>query len=344
LRVVLGGLHVSALPQEALSHADAVVQGEGEAVWPQLLADYEEGRLAPLYSSRERRPAFHLAEARVPRYELLEVSRYNRLTLQTSRGCPLDCAFCGASRTLSTYKLKPMGQIRRELEALLRVWPRPFLELADDNTFVAKGWSRELALLLAEYDVRWFTETDISVADDERLLELLASSGCAQLLIGLESAAPAALKGVDGRDWKAQRAEGYLEKVRKIQSYGIAVNGCFILGLDEDDEGCFERTRAFVEESGMCDVQITLLTPFPGTPLHRSLQAQGRLLKEVYWDECTLFDVTFQPRHFSPEALAQGFGELMVALYSPEATARRRARWRECRRQGRAAGPGRDRG
>ncbi|XXF78472.1 cobalamin-dependent protein [Myxococcaceae bacterium GXIMD 01537] len=334
-RVVLGGLHVSALPQEALGHADAVVQGEGEAVWARLLEDFEEGRLAPLYSSRGERQGFHLSEARVPRYDLLELSRYNRLTLQTTRGCPLDCAFCGASRTLSSYKLKPLAQVRRELEAILALWPRPFIELADDNTFASRGWSRELAALFAGYDVRWFTETDISVADDERLLELLAESGCAQLLIGLESTAPAALRGVDARDWKARRAESYLEKVRRIQSYGIAVNGCFIFGLDGDEEDCFERTRVFVEESGLCDVQITLLTPFPGTALHRALREEGRLLREVYWDACTLFDVTFRPRRLSPEALTQGFEELMVSLYSPEATTRRRARWRDCLRQGR---------
>jgi radical SAM superfamily enzyme YgiQ (UPF0313 family) len=333
--VVLGGLHVSALPDEARAHADAVVQGEGEPLWAELLQDFESGRLAPFYSSRGRRPVFHLGEARVPRYELLELSRYNRLTLQTTRGCPLDCAFCGASRTISGYKVKPLRQVRRELEAILERWPRPFVELADDNTFASKGWARELARLLGEYEVRWFTETDISVADDERLLELLARSGCAQLLIGLEAVSPRALRGVDGRDAKARWAEGYAEKVRRIQSYGIAVNGCFIFGLDEDDEGSFERTRAFVEESGLCDVQITLLTPFPGTALHHRLKAEGRLLREVYWESCTLFDVTFEPRGLSAKALREGFEELMGALYSPEATARRRSRWRDCLRQGR---------
>ncbi len=333
-RVVIGGLHATALPQEALSHADAVVQGEGERAWPRLLADLEANRLQPLYSSpSDRTLVHHFEEARVPRYDLLDPSRYNRLTLQTTRGCPLDCEFCGASRTFSSYKQKPLPQVRRELEAIRAVWPRPFVELADDNTFAAKGWGRRLAELLGEFDLRWFTETDLSVADDEALLQALSRSGCAQLLIGLEAVTPAALEGVDSRRFKADRAAGALERVQRIQSHGIAVNGCFVLGLDGDDERAFERILDFVDRSGLCDVQITLLTPFPGTPLYRKLTEEGRLPQRRFWDRCTLFDLTYQPRSMSADALLTGFRELMRALYSPEATGRRRTRWRQMTRQ-----------
>lgn len=329
-KVVLGGLHVSALPAEAQPHADAIVQGEGERCWPELLGDLERGALKPLYSSRaEPRLRHRLEEARVPRYELLELRRYNRLTLQTSRGCPLDCTFCGASRLISRYQRKPLPLIRRELEAILSLWPRPFLELADDNTFVDRAWSRGLAELLGEYQVPWFTETDISVADDEALLEALARSGCAQLLVGLEATDAPLLQAVDGRAWKRSRVESYLEKVRLIQSYGISVNGCFIFGFDGQDAGAFERTRAFVEESDLSEVQITLLTPFPGTALHRQLAEEGRLLSPVYWERCTLFDPTFVPRGMTLEELTVGFRKLMGDLYNPAATSRRSAQRRK---------------
>jgi radical SAM superfamily enzyme YgiQ (UPF0313 family) len=331
--VVLGGLHVSALPREAMAHADAVVQGEGELHWAELLADAERGRLRPIYSARERTP-FRLEDSLPPRYDLLDVQRYDRLTLQTSRGCPLDCSFCAASRTISSYKRKPIERVRGDLEQILDLWPRPFLELADDNTFASKPWSRDLARLLGEYDLLWFTETDISVADDDALLELLATSGCKQLLIGLEAVSPAALQGVDGRDWKSRRAADYLDAVRKIQSFGIPVNGCFVFGLDGDGPEAFDRTRDFVAASGLCDVQITLLTPFPGTALHRQLGAEGRLFREVYWDECTLFDLTFTPKRMSADELTAGFRELMADLYGPAATAGRRTRLRECLRAG----------
>jgi len=327
--VVLGGLHASALPEEALSHATAVVQGEGERAWPRLMADFEAGALRPLYSSIADPSLWHdLAEARVPRFELLDPARYDRLTLQTTRGCPRDCSFCAASRTLSGFKTKPIAQLRRELDALVRIWPRAFVELADDNTFAAKGWARDLVRTLGEYALRWFTETDLSVAEDPDLLEAIAGAGCAQLLIGLEAVLPSALRGLDGRNWKAAQAERAAESVRRIQSFGIPVNGCFMLGLDGDDRGAFERILDFVEASGLCDVQITLLTPFPGTPLFQKLRADGRLPRSAYWEQCTLFDLTFSPLGMTAAQLRDGFRDLMERLYCADAAARRRSRWR----------------
>ena len=328
--VVLGGLHVTALPEEALTHADAIVAGEAELLWPELLSDFETGALRPRYSSMDSPRRFDLAHAQVPRYDMLDVGRYNRLTLQTSRGCPLDCEFCGASRLISPYKIKPLAQVRRELEAILDIWPDPFIELADDNTFVSKKWARELARLFAQYRIRWFTETDISVADDDELLELLALSGCVQVLVGLESVDPAALGRVDSRRWKQSQLAGYTAKIRKIQSYGITVNGCFILGFDQDDLRVFDRTREFVQASGLSEVQITILTPFPGTGLYNRLRSEGRLLKPIFWDSCTLFDVTYRPKRMSADELEDGFHSLMRDLYSPGQSARRKEIRKEC--------------
>ncbi|WP_437815609.1 B12-binding domain-containing radical SAM protein [Sorangium sp. So ce1078] len=337
--VVLGGLHASALPDEAAQHADSVVDGEGELLWPALLHDLDEGRLHPRYGARSGAwPAFRIEDARVPRYDLLDIARYNRLTLQTTRGCPLACTFCAASRLISPYKRKPIPLIRRELDAIVEVWPRPFIELADDNTFVQKPWARELARLFAEYNARrthaiaWFTETDISVADDPELLDLLAEANCAELLIGLESTDPAALRAAEPRGFKAAERARYVDSVGRIQERGIPVNGCFVLGFDEDDGGVFERTLAFARECDLAEVQITVLTPFPGTALYSALEAQGRLLRPVFWDACTLFDVTFRPARMSVEELEQGFRWLMGELYSPEETARRRTRFRRATR------------
>jgi len=341
--VVLGGLHATALPDEALGHVDAVIQGQGERAWPRLLADLERGALRRRYTSLgDAALAHRLEESLIPRYDLLDPSRYDRLPLQTTRGCPRDCVFCGASRLLGPYQLKPIPQVRRELERILERWPRPFVELADDNTFVDRAWSRELAALLGEHGVRWFTETDLSIADDEHLLEALARSGCAQLLVGLESTAPAALRGLDRAGWKARQGASALERVRRIQSHGVAVNGCFVLGLDGDDAGSFDRVAEFAEQAELCDVQITLLTPFPGTALLARLRREGRLLRERFWDECTLFDVTYRPAAMSVAELRSAFRGLMGRLYGPEATRRRRARWRAVHRGARTAGPERE--
>ncbi len=333
LKVVGGGLHVSALPHEAAAHFDAVVAGEGERYWPLLLGDAERGCLSGIYSADTvSAPPFSFNDAPMPRYDLLDPAVYNRITLQTTRGCPHVCTFCAASRTISPWRQKPLELVRRDLEAILSIWPRPFLELADDNTFVDKRWSRDLARLLSEYPVRWFTETDISVADDPELLEILAQSGCAQFLIGLESSNRESLRGIDSRDWKYARAENWAEKVARIQSYGIMVNGCFTLGLDGDDCSVFDRTLSLVRSSGLAEVQITVLTPFPGTILYDQLARDKRLLKPVFWDECTLFDVTYTPLRMSVEELRAGFHRLMKELYSPEETAGRRAAFRRIAR------------
>lgn len=336
--VALGGLHVTALPDEAELHADAIVVGEAERAWPALLHDLARGRLQKRYEARSYGPV-SLDEIPVPRYDLLRGRDYNRITLQASRGCPLDCSFCGASRLLGAYRTKPIHRVEAELEAILQLWPRPFLELADDNTFAAKAWGRHLMEAFARYPLRWFTETDLSVADDPALLEAMAAAGCAQVLVGLESTSARALHGLDGRNWKAAQVDRQMAAIQRIQGAGIPVNGCFVLGL-EDDEGSFDAIRTFVAESGLCDVQITLLTPFPGTALHRKLKTEGRLFREVYWDQCTLFDLTFHPVRMSADTLRQGFMDLMADLYGEPARAHRRSAFQACLRQRSRPAPG----
>ncbi len=330
VRVILGGLHASTMPEEAANHVDLVVQGEGEAVWPQVLSDIDAGIQRSFYSSF--RLPNQQAEHRVPRYGLLDISRYNRLTLQTTRGCPLHCSFCGASRLISPFRKKPIPQVASELEAILSIWPRPFLELADDNTFFDKAWSRELVALLKNYPVRWFTETDLSVADDPALLKLLAESGCAQVLVGLESASRENMRGMDRANWKFRTHQTYREKIQRIQDHGISVNGCFILGFDHDDASTFPATLDFIDGLGLAEVQITLLTPFPGTDLRKDLIAQNRLTAVTDWEKYTLFDTTFTPAKMSEEILRDRFHWLMSQVYSDDRTAERKSIKRQCLR------------
>jgi radical SAM superfamily enzyme YgiQ (UPF0313 family) len=330
IRVVLGGLHVSAMPNEAMRFADAVIQGEGEFIWEVLLADFEQNRLKPFYSSLITPGyAVDLSCSKVPRYELLDLAKYNRLTIQTTRGCPLHCSFCAASRTISHYKKKPIAHIERELSKIVELWDRPFIELADDNTFVDKAWSKELLTLFAKYPMKWFTETDISVAYDDKLLELLAQSNCAQVLIGFETTNAKGLKGIDRNDWKFRQFDNYLKAIDKIQSYGISVNGCFILGFDTDTPETFAETEQFIKESNLSEVQITLLTPFPGTDLSQQLRQQNRLLTENYWDKCTLFDVNFIPKNFTVTELEEHFQALMESIYAVDVVKERKSKFRQ---------------
>jgi radical SAM superfamily enzyme YgiQ (UPF0313 family) len=230
----------------------------------------------------------------------------------------------------SRYKLKPVPKIIAEIRAIQQVWERPFIEFADDNSFVHRRHAKELLRELRKEEVRWFTETDVSVAEDDELLELMRDSGCKQVLIGLESPCPAALDGLElNANWKRKQQERYLRAIAKIQSYGITVDGCFILGLDNDTPDVFEDIYRFVTESGLYDVQITYLTPFPGTPLYARLKAENRLLRDDAWELCTLFDVNFIPKNMTVEELKAGSLWLGKLLYSEEETAERRRRFKE---------------
>jgi radical SAM superfamily enzyme YgiQ (UPF0313 family) len=328
--VVMGGLHVTSLPEEAKAHCASVVVGEGEPLWPQVLDDFERGHLRSFYR-QDPAGAFDLREAPMPRFDLLDPEKYNRITVQTSRGCPHKCEFCASSILLTPrYKLKPVEKVIAEIQAIKRIWPRPFIEFADDNSFVHREHYKELLRALAKERIRWFTEADIRVAEDEELLGLMRDSGCQQVLIGLESPRPASLDGVETRaNWKLRQRGHYLEAIDRIQSRGITVNGCFILGLDGDTPDVFDEVFDFVRESRLYEVQVTFLTAFPGTPLYRRLQAEGRILRDRAWDLCTLFDVNFHPRRMTPAELQAGFMGLVTRLYSDEETKARRRQFRQ---------------
>lgn len=327
--VVLGGPHVSVLPQEAGGHADAVVVGHGELHWPAVLVDTAAGKLKAVYGTLD--DDYDLADAPLPAFNLLEIDRYNRLTIQTSRGCPHRCEFCAGSVLFCRrYRQKPVAKVLAELDRILELWKHPFIELADDNSLVNRAYWMELLPEIARRHIRWFTETDISLGEDGELLDLLRKSGCAEVLIGLESPVPAGLDGVETRgNWKMKHLPRYREALRAIQQHGIRVNGCFVLGLDGQGPEIFDQVRAFVRDADLFDVQITLLTPFPGTPLYARLKTEGRLIADGDWRRCTLFDLNFRPSGMSEEQLRAGFRSLGVDIYSAEWTERRRHRFNE---------------
>ena len=325
VRTVLGGLHVTARPDEAAQHADAIVIGEGEIGWADLLEDLDKGTpLKKRYAPNGRE--FDLANAAMPRFDLLDVERYNRITVQTQRGCPWRCEFCAASiRLTPMYKTKPVARVIAEIREIRKLWSAPFIEFADDNTFVNRRHSKDLLRALAKENIRYFTETDISVADDPEMLSLLHESGCAEVLIGLESPTKAGLDGVElRRNWKQGRFDQYKGAIERIQGHGVAVNGCFVLGLDGDGPDEFDAVAKFVTESGLFDVQITVLTPFPGTPLYDRLLAEGRLLEPEAWERCSMFDVNFVPKHMSAETLQWELVELGRRLYTDDQRKARR--------------------
>jgi len=322
-KVVMGGLHVSCLPDEALAHCDAVVIGGAEGAWPRLLEDAARGELQSRYAGA-RDGVFTPALYARPRFDLLRARGYNRLTVQTSRGCPRHCEFCAASLLITRrFNQKPVALVLEEIRAAKQGGGQTFFEFADDNTFLNHAWSREFLRALIPEQLRWFTETDASVADDLELCDLLAEAGCRQLLIGFESPRAGDLGGIDPVDWKRRVAPEATRVVDVLQSRGVSVNGCFILGLDTHTPDIFPAIRDFVRSSGLAEVQVTVLTPFPGTPLYARLRREGRLLTERFWDRCTLFDVNHRPARMTVEELESGLRWLFRELYSKEETAGR---------------------
>jgi len=325
--VVMGGITISSLREQAKEHCDSVVIGEGELLWPELLADFERDGLKPFYSTKQE---FDLADAPMPRFDLLAPQKYNRLTVQTSRGCPHRCEFCASSILLtSRYKVKPVAKVIAEIREIKKIWPKPFIEFADDNSFVRREHYKKLLRELAKENLRWFTEADIGVAEDDELLGLMRDSGCQQILIGLESPQRGSLDGIElKKNWKLRQQEFYQEAIAKIQSYGITVNGCFILGLDGDTPEVFDDVLDFVHDSGLYEVQVTFQTAFPGTPLYARLKREGRILRDDAWELCTLFDINFRPKNMSVAELQNGFLKLVKQLYSVEETHERRAKFK----------------
>lgn len=223
------------------------------------------------------------------------------------------------------YRKRKVSHVIRDIHAILAMRPRAFIELADDNTFVDKQWGKELCRQLAPLGVKWFTETDISVSDDPELLDLMRDAGCRQVLIGLESPARGPLEGVETRsNFKARTVGTYIEALRRIQAHGVTVNGCFILGLDGHTRDTFREVLEFACAIPLYDVQITVLTAFPGTPLYDRFLQDQRIIEPGRWDLCTLFDVNYDPRGMSPEDLREGMRWLTKHLYDDECTRYRR--------------------
>jgi radical SAM superfamily enzyme YgiQ (UPF0313 family) len=255
------------------------------------------------------------------------------------RGCPCKCDFCASSILIAPrYQLKPLTKVVEEIRRIKTIWPRPFIEFADDNTFVDKRHSKELMRALIPEHIRFFTETDISFADDPELIELARDAGCRQVLIGLESPDTADLDGLELRsNWKLKQHDRYLHAIDRIQSMGITVNGCFILGLDGQTPETFDAIVDFVEQSGLYEVQVTVQTPFPGTPLYERLRREGRLFADRFWERCTLFDQTHIPDGMTNAELRSGLIHVSQALYNDAATRQRRERFFD---QLRAQSPG----
>lgn len=299
---VIGGLHASALPEEAGRHGDTVIVGEGEDVFQKFLKDYQKGEALPVYTMA--RPV-DLTIVPAPRYELIQnVERFNKMPLFATRGCPHSCDFCVFPNVYAKgYRHKGVEQVVSEVERIIEIHPGPYLHFCDENLFCNRGFSKDLVRALNRFDVEWECFCDIGIADDDELLALLEQSRCDNLLIGLETVSPNVMKKVD--PWKYGKMKRYKEDVRKIQGRGIPITGLFIVGFDGDGGDVFKNTRDFIADVGLFDMDFAILTPIPGSRLFDRLKKEGRIFS-YDWSRYTWTRVNFQPMHMSAEELKRG--------------------------------------
>ncbi len=315
VRVVMGGIHPTLMPEEAKKHADAVVVGEVENVWAEFQSDFEKGTLKPFYKSAK---SLEMAESPCPRFDLIPQDNRSTIWVQTSRGCPFDCFFCAASKIYGPkYRRKTNEQIIEELNKIKARFLRPNLAFADDNFFVNHKKTSQLLEAMIPLKLRWFCMADISISEDRELLQLARKAGCNVIFVGLESLNAHNLEGLDPRNRKLSKLSHYSEAVKKIQSQGIGVFGAFIVGFDEDTEDVFEPITKFVMDNKLMGAQVSSLTPYPGTRLRQQVEAEGRILTND-WSRYTFFDVVYRPKLMSPEVLQQGIYDFFTTVYSDE--------------------------
>lgn len=297
--VVLGGVHVTLMPEEAGKYADCIVVGTAERTWPRLLHDFNRGSMKKLY--REIRPQPETLEGLpLPRRDLQRYARYNiPNTVMATRGCRNSCDFCTIPALLEGYAKRPVHDVIRDIKNS----PGKFLVFNDVSLVDDIEYAKELFTALIPMGKRWGGLATARVSKSPELVELMAKSGCRYLLVGFESADQSSLKRI-GKGFNRQN--GYKDFMRMMHGNGISIQGCFILGFDEDDRSVFEATVNTVLDLGIDIPRFSILTPYPGTRLFEKLKAEKRIFT-YDWEYYDTMHVVYDPAKMSAEELYHGF-------------------------------------
>ncbi len=307
VKVILGGSHPSALPKEASQYADAVVIGEAEGIWTNVIEDFKANKLKKIYRQRERPSLLNLP---IPRRDLFIDGAYLFMnSISTTRGCPHACSFCSVTSFFgNTYRCRPIEEILKEIETMNY---KRLMWFIDDNIVGNPRFAKELFRALIPFKLKWAGQASVTIAKDDELLKLASESGCMILLIGFETLSPDNLVAMGKR---VNVVDKYEMVIRKIHSYGIAIHGFFILGLDDDDEDVFERTVRFAQSMQLESAQFAWPTPYPGTALYESLDKAGRLITKS-WSQYES-NVVFEPKLMSRDILKRGRDWVWKEFYS----------------------------
>ena len=313
VKVVMGGIHPTVLPDEALEHADAVVVGEAEGIWPRLVSDAASGQMQRLYRAGKMTDLKGLPK---PRRDLLPGTKCNGyipipIGVETSRGCPYDCEFCSIGQTLGhQYRVRPVQEVIAEIESI----DSPHLFFVDDALGLNRNVAKKLFTEMIPLRRLWLGQGTVSLAEDLELLRLMRRSGCLGLLIGFESVQKETQNEV--KKIKNLRIDFY-EAMRRFHGEGFGILGAFVFGFDYENKDVFEQTLEFIMRGRLDCVELRILTPFPGTRLYQRLLSEGRLFVRDWWLGGYPPDtLLFQPKGMTADELISGFARLNRQTYS----------------------------
>jgi len=313
VKVVMGGMHPTVLPDEALKHADAVVVGEAEGVWPQLVSDAASGQMQKIYQAGKMTDLRGLPKPRRDLFPGTNGRGYIPIPtgVETSRGCPNDCEFCCIGSTLGKqYRVRPVHEVIAEIESI----DSPHLFFVDDALGLNRDVAKKLFTEMIPLRKRWLAQGTVSLAEDVELLGLMKRAGCLGLLIGFESVQKATQDEV--RKIKNLRIDFY-EAMHRFHGEGFGILGSFVFGFDYENKDVFEQTLEFIMRSYMDVVQLRILTPYPGTRLYTRLLSEGRLFERDWWLRGYPPDtLLYQPKGMTSDELIRGYARLNRQAYS----------------------------
>lgn len=309
--VIMGGYHVSLIPDEALSYADAIVVGNAESVWSTVIEDMRARKLKRRYLSSACQTLNITFRRDI--YQRMTYRTGPGALLMTSRGCPHSCRYCSGSAVYrQSYLVRPVEDVVAEVASFKR---RGFF-IIDDNLATDTARSKQLFQALIPLKMQWIGQASIDIAKDPVLLALMRKSGCAGLVIGFESLSKDNLQQM-GKSVNLKYAE-YAEYIRAINGHGIGIIAWFMMGWDDDDESAIKKTVDFAIRQRFLYARFNPIVAYPGTPLYEELRSQGRLLYNSWWLDHRFHygDVMFRPRQIEPESLSQACFTSQLAFYS----------------------------